>query len=224
MIQTLLWRPNSIPVETKFILRIRIRHLVEPIIPPKLSALPYILYRGNSFLLHALSNLSDLRPYSKDVLSSYQCELLLGRATVQNGLQQGGKGRAILKARDDGCNTYSCIKGSAAREIRSMSLTIEVRSQTDVLPPDTISDVKQVIKKHVHCGFGPPGRKVLGHESDHDYAVVGRHKVEDRVWHVTRAVKDAAGITVRKHDWCVCASESLFCGFRRNVREIYHHA
>jgi hypothetical protein len=224
MIQTLLWRLDSIPIKTKFILRIRIRHLIEPIIPPELSAFPHILYRGNSFLLHALRNLRDLCPHSEDVLSSYQCELLLGRSAVQDSFQEKGEARAVLKARDDGCNTYSDIRGTAARGTRSMSLTIKVRSETDVLPPDTIGDVEQMIQKHVHRGFGSPGCKMLGHKSNHNYAIIARHKIKDRVWHITRAVKDATGITVRKHNWCIRALKSLFCGLWRNVREINHHA
>jgi hypothetical protein len=179
MIQTLLWRLDTIPIKPKPILRIRIRHLIKSIIPPELSAFPYIFYRGNSFLLHTLRNLRDLRPHSKNILSSYQCELLLGRAAVQDGFQEKGEARAILKTRNDRRDTYSGVRGIAARGTRSMSLTIKVRSQTDVLPPNAIGDVEQVIKKHVHCSFGPPGREMLGHKSDHDYAIVGRHNIED---------------------------------------------
>jgi hypothetical protein len=105
VIETFLRRLDSIPIKTKLILRVGIRHLVEPIISPKLPTFPHILYRSNSFLLHALRDLRDLCPHSKDVLSGYQCELLLGRATVKDGFQQMREGRAVLKTRNDGRDT-----------------------------------------------------------------------------------------------------------------------
>jgi hypothetical protein len=106
MIQTLLRRLNSIPVKTKFILWIRIRHLVEPVISPELPAFPHILYRSHTFLLHTLRNLRHLRPHSKDVLASNQCKLLFGCTTIQYSFQQMGKRRAVFQAGDDGRNTY----------------------------------------------------------------------------------------------------------------------
>jgi hypothetical protein len=111
MIETLLRRLDPVPVKTKLILRVRIRHLVETIISPELPAFPHILYRGHPFLLHALGDLRNLGPHSKDVLSSYQCKLLLSRATVKDGFQQVREGRAVLKAGDDRCDTCIMILG-----------------------------------------------------------------------------------------------------------------
>jgi hypothetical protein len=93
-----------------------------------------------------------------------------------------------------------------------------------VLPPDAVRNVEQMIQKHVHGGFGPPGREMLGHKSNHDYAIVGGHKVEYRVWHVARTVKDAASIAMREHDWRIRTLKTLFCGVWRNVREVHHHS
>jgi hypothetical protein len=105
MIQSFLRRFDSIPIKTKLILWVRIRHLIEPIIPPELPTFPHVLYRGHSFLLHAFGNLRNCCPHSKDVFTSHQCELLLGRATVQDGFEEMRKGRAVLKARNDGRDT-----------------------------------------------------------------------------------------------------------------------
>lgn len=117
MIQPLLRRLDSIPIKTKLILWIWIGHLVEPIIPPKLPAFPYILDRHHTFLLHTLRHLCDLRPHSKDVLSSHQCELFFSCAAVQNSFQQAREGRAVLKARNDRCDTYDGVSGWKGKNI-----------------------------------------------------------------------------------------------------------
>jgi hypothetical protein len=101
MIQSFLWRLAAIPVQAKFVLGIRIVHLVEAIVSPPLSFLPCLFHRSHTFALQTSRSICNSLPYTDDVLAGDQSKLFFCGAAIENCFQQGWKTRTVFKPGDD---------------------------------------------------------------------------------------------------------------------------
>lgn len=87
MIQPLLWRLDTIPVKTKSVFRIGIRHLIVAVVSPELPALPRILDWRHALTLELLRHFVNIIPDAEDVLPGTQRKLFFGGSAVENRLE-----------------------------------------------------------------------------------------------------------------------------------------
>ena len=128
MIQSLLWRLATIPVQAKFVLRIWVWHLVESIVSPPLSLLPCLLHRRHAFALQTSRSICNSLPYTNDVLAGDQGNFFFSRSAIENCLQQCRETRTVFKPGDDRRDAWRFGK-----YMRSMSQLISTYHQSQTL-------------------------------------------------------------------------------------------